>query len=261
MAKQVLSKEKPEKKFLVNLKKRAGRNTSGRITVRHKGGGVKKIYRLVDFKQRKLDVPAQIVRFEYDPYRTAHIALIEYSDGERGYILAAQEMKEGDRVVFSSEKKEITPGNRMKVKDIPVGTFIHNIEIEPGRGGSLIRSAGNGAKVLAHEGNYIHLEMPSREVRKIHKECFASVGMISNPEHRYKKVGKAGINRRKGIRPKVRGTAMNPVDHPHGGGEGRSPVGMKYPKTPWGKHARGVKTRKRKNTNQFILKRKEKKRR
>lgn len=260
MKKQILSKEKPAKKFLVSLQKKSGRNHSGRITVRHQGGGVKRLYRLVDFKQRKLDVPAKVIRFEYDPYRTAYIALIEYNDGEQGYILAPQELKEGDEIVFSSEKVEIIPGNRTRMKNIPVGTFAHNIEIEPGRGGSLIRSAGTGAKILAHEGNYAQVEMPSKEIRKIHKECFASIGLVSHPEHRYKRVKKAGISRKKGIRPRVRGTAMNPVDHPHGGGEGKSPIGLKYPKTPWGKHARGVKTRNRKKTDQFILQRRRKKR-
>ncbi len=259
MSKQTLSKEKPEKNLLVSLKKSTGRGSSGRITVRHRGGGVKRKYRLVDFKRDKIDVPAKVVRFEYDPYRTAFIALVEYSDGEKRYILAPQKIQEGDQIV-ASLKGEIKPGNRMKLKNIPIGTLIYNVQFEPGRRGGFVRSAGSSAKVLAHEGKYAHLEMPSKEIRKIHKDCFASIGAVSNPEHRYKKIKKAGVVRRKGRRPVVRGSAMNPVDHPHGGGEGRAPIGLKHPKTPWGKIARGVKTRRRKNTNKLIIKRRRKKR-
>ncbi len=259
MIKQTITKEKPEKRLTVSLKKKSGRNSSGRITVRHRGGGVKRRYRLVDFKRNRIDEPAKILRFEYDPYRTAYIALIEYSDGEKSYILAPQKTKEGD-VLVTSEKAEVKNGNRMKIKNIPVGTSVYNVEFEPGRKGGFVRSAGASAKILAHEGKYVHLEMPSKEVRKIHKECFATVGAVSNPEHRYKVIRKAGIVRKKGRRPVVRGSAMNPVDHPHGGGEGRAPIGLKYPKTPWGKIARGVKTRKRKNTNRLIIKRRKKKR-
>lgn len=259
MSKQILTKERPEKKLLVNLKRKAGRNNSGRITVRHKGGGVKRLYRLVDFRQDKKDIPAKILRFEYDPYRTAYIALIEYEDGEKRYILSSHGMKEGDSIIVS-ETTELNPGNRMKIKNIPVGTAVHNLELEPGRGGRFIRSAGSSAKILAHEGKYVTVEMPSKEIRKIHGECFASIGMMSNPEHRYKRIKKAGSKRLKGWRPTVRGSAMNAVDHPHGGGEGRAPIGLKAPKTPWGKIARGVKTRKRKNTNKLIIKRRRKKR-
>jgi large subunit ribosomal protein L2 len=258
MNKQTLSKEKPEKKLLVSLKKSTGRGSSGRITVRHRGGGVKKKYRLIDFKRDRMDVPVKICRFEYDPYRTAYIALVEYPDGEKSYFLAPQNVKEGD-IIISSEKAEIKPGNRMKIKNIPIGTSVYNIQIEPGRRGGFVRTAGSSARVLAHEDKYVHLEMPSKEIRKIHQECFASVGAVSNPEHRYKKIKNAGQARRKNRRPVVRGSAMNPVDHPHGGGEGRAPIGLKYPKTPWGKIARGVKTRTRKNTTKFIIKRRKKK--
>ncbi len=258
MAKQIITKEKPEKKLTVSLKKKAGRGSSGRITVRHRGGGVKRRYRLIDFKRDKFDAPAQILRFEYDPCRTAYIALVEYSNGEKSYILASQEMKEKEFVVTSG-KTEIKSGNRCKIKNIPVGTEIYNVQFEPGRVGGFVRSAGSSAKILAHEGKYTQIEMPSKEIRKIHKECFASIGSVSNPEHRYKIIKKAGVVRRKGRRPVVRGSAMNPVDHPHGGGEGRAPIGLKYPKTPWGKIARGVKTRTRKNTNKLIIKRRKKK--
>jgi large subunit ribosomal protein L2 len=259
MAKQKLSKEKPVKNLVVSLKKSTGRSSSGRITVRHRGGGVKKKYRLIDFKRERKE-PARILYFEYDPYRTAFIALIEYPDGEKSYILAPQNVKEGDFVV-SSEKAEIKPGNRMKIKNIPIGTSVYNVQIEPGRRGGFVRSAGSWAKVLAHEGKYVHLEMPSKEIRKVHEQCLASVGAVSNPEHRYKRIKKAGVSRRKNRRPVVRGSAMNPVDHPHGGGEGRAPIGLKHPKTPWGKIARGVKTRRRKNTASFIIKRRKKKKR
>lgn len=260
MSKQVITKERPIKKLLVNIKKKSGRGNSGRITVRHKGGGVKRLYRLVDFKQEKIDMPAKILRFEYDPYRTANIALIKYEDDQLSYILASKEMKEGDEIIVS-EKADIKPGNRMKLKNIPVGTEVYNIEFNPGKGGQFIKSAGSSAKILAHDGKYVQVEMPSREVRKIHKECYGSIGSVSNPEHKYKRIKNAGTNRRKGKRPTVRGSAMNPVDHPHGGGEGRAPIGLKYAKTPWGKHARGVKTRKRKKTDFLIIKRRKKKKR
>ncbi len=260
MIKQKLTKEKPEKKLTLSLKKNSGRGNLGRITVRHQGGGVKRRYRIIDFKRNKKDVFAKILRFEYDPYRTAYIALVEYPDGEKKYILAPQKTEEGDSII-TSDKAEIKNGNRMKIKNIPVGTSVYNVQYEPERSGGFVRSAGSSAKVLAHEGKYVHIEMPSKEIRKIHKECFASIGAVSNPEHRYKKIKKAGTSRRKGRRPVVRGSAMNPVDHPHGGGEGKAPIGLKHPKTPWGKIARGVKTRKRKNTNKLIVKRRKKKRR
>lgn len=246
--------------MVIKLKQRAGRNSSGKITVRHRGGGVKRLYRLVDFKQTRLDDPAKILRFEYDPYRTANIVLIEYQNGDISYILAPQGLKEGDTIV-TSETAEIKTGNRTKIKNIPIGTMVYNIELKPGRGGQFIRSAGSGAKVTAQEKNYTTIEMPSKEIRKVYGECFASIGMISNPEHRYKKIKNAGVSRRLGRRPRVRGSAMNPVDHPHGGGEGRTGIGMPAPKTPWGKPARGVKTRKRKSTNYLIIERRRKKKR
>ena len=255
----VLTKKKPEKRLSVSLKKTGGRTNSGRITVRHRGGGAKKIYRIVEFGQERLDTPAKMIALEYDPNRTAYLALLEYPDGERKYVVASQGMEIGNEVIFS-EKAKLVPGNRMKLKNIPVGTSVHNIELIPGRGGKLARGAGTGVKVLAHEGKYCHLKMPSTEIRKVLEECFASIGEISCPEHRFVKIGKAGRVRHKGRRPKVRGSAMSPVDHPHGGGEGRAPIGLKYPKTPWGKHARGVKTRKKKKrSNKLIIERRKKK--
>jgi large subunit ribosomal protein L2 len=249
-----LTKKEPEKRLLLKLQKRAGRARSGRITVRHRGGGAKKMYRIVDFGQEKLGLPAHVVALEYDPYRTAFIMLLEYEDKEKRYRIAPQGIKVGQEVICA-EKAEVKPGNRMKLKNIPVGTRVYNIEIEPGRGGRLIRSAGSSAGVLAQEQKYVHLEMPSKEIRKVLGECFASIGEVSRPEHKYIKLGKAGRSRRAGWRPTVRGTAMNPVDHPHGGGEGRSPIGLPHPETPWGKPARGVKTRKRKWTDKYIIQR------
>jgi large subunit ribosomal protein L2 len=255
----LLSKEKSEKSLLINIKRRVGRSkSSGRITVRHKGGGVKKLYRIIEFSQKKMDAPAKIIALEYDPNRTAFIALIEYLDKERQYIIAPQDLKVGDEIIFS-EKALLKTGNRMKLKNIPVGTMVYNIELEPGKGGKIVRSAGSSAQVLAMEENYVNLKMPSTEVRKFSNECFASLGSVSNPENRYYRVGKAGKSRLKGRRPHVRGSAMNPVDHPHGGGEGRQPIGLKHPKTPWGKPALGVKTRNRKKwTNKYIIQRRKK---
>ncbi len=253
--KSLLSKKKPEKKLLKSFKKRAGRSKSGKITVRHKGGGAKKRYRMIDFKGDSINYPAKVLALEYDPYRTAYIMLLQGKEGKKAYQIAPHNIKEGDMIYFS-EKEDLKVGNRMKVKNIPTGTDIYNIELEPGRGGKIVRSAGSSAKVLGQEGKYTILKMPSSEVRKILQECIASIGSVSYPEWRYKKLKKAGDSRRRGIRPTVRGSAMNAVDHPHGGGEGRAPIGMKYPKTPWGKHARGVKTRKNKKTDKFIIKRK-----
>ncbi len=260
MSRQTLTKNRPPKRLVVKLRAGVGRNSAGRITVRHRGGGVKKLYRLVDFKQKRIDDPAKVIRFDYDPYRTAHIALIEYGDGEQAYILAPQGIKEGDELIVSDEA-ESKPGNRMKIKNVLVGTMVHNLEFEPGKGGQLVRSAGSGAKVMAHEGKYTIVEMPSKEVRRVHSDCFASIGMLSNPEHKYRRIKKAGVKRRMGRRPVVRGSAMNPVDHPHGGGEGRAPIGMSAPKTPWGKPALGVKTRRRRRTDYLIIKGRQKKRR
>jgi len=256
----LLSKKKPEKSLLKNIKRRVGRSkSSGRITVRHKGGGVKKLYRIIEFSQTKMDMPAKVTALEYDPNRTAFIALIEYSDKKKQYIIAPQDLKVGDEIIFA-EKTPLKSGNRAKLKNIPVGTMVYNVELEPGKGGKLVRSAGSSAQVLAQEVNYVNLKMPSTEVRKFRNECFASIGMVSNPENRYYKVGKAGKSRLKGKRPHVRGSAMNPVDHPHGGGEGRQSIGLKHPKTPWGKPALGVKTRSRKKwTNKFIIQRRKKK--
>jgi len=251
---RILTKKEPEKKLLITLKQRAGRSRFGRITVRHKGGGVKKLYRIVDFGQEKMGISAKVIALEYDPYRFAFIALVQYRDGEKRYILAPKDLKIGDEII-NSEKTEIRPGNRMKLKNIPVGTLVYNIEIEPGKGGKLVRGAGTAAKVIAQESGYTHLEMPSLEIRKVREECFASIGQVSFPEHRFIKIGKAGRARLKGKRPTVRGSAMIPVAHPHGGGKGKAPIGLKYPKTPWGKPALGVKTRKKKWTDKFIIKR------
>lgn len=252
--KKILTKKEPEKGLTLYLKKRAGRAKSGKITVRHRGGGAKRLYRKVEFGQEKLDVRSKVIALEYDPYRTAFLALIEYPDGQKKYILAPQELKIGDEIIFS-EKAEISVGNRMKLKAIPIGTMVYNIEITPNRGGKLVRGAGATAKVLAHEGKYTHLKMPSGEIRKILSTCFASIGQVSHAEHRFEKIGKAGRARLKGKRPVVRGSAMVPVSHPHGGGEGRAPIGLKHPKTPWGKPALGVRTRKRKYTDKYIIKR------
>jgi len=253
----ILTKKEPEKSLLLPLKKTGGRNQYGRITVRFRGGGVKRMYRIINFGEEKINIPGKVVALEYDPNRTAFIALVEYQDGTKGYILAPQGLKVGDEIICA-EKAEIKVGNRMKLKYIPVGTEVHNIELVPGQKGKLVRAAGTSAKVLAHEGKYTHLKMPSGEIRKVNSECFASIGAVSNPEHRYVKLGKAGRARLKGRRPHVRGSAMNPVDHPHGGGEGRTGIGLKYPKTPWGKPALGVKTRKRKHTDKFIIQRRKK---
>ena len=258
-SRKLLSKKKPEKKLLLSFKKRAGRSSSGRITVRHRGGGVKRRYRIIDFGQEKLDVKGKVQALEYDPNRTAFIALILYEDNDKRYILAPVGLKENDEVICS-QKAEIKTGNRMRLENIPPGTPIYNIELEPGRGGKIVRSAGTSAQIMTHEGRYSHLKMPSGEIRKVFKDCFASVGQVSNPKKRFERIGKAGRRRLKGWRPTVRGTAMNPIDHPHGGGSGRSPIGMKHPKTPWGKPALGVKTRKKKWTDKLIIKGRKRKR-
>jgi large subunit ribosomal protein L2 len=213
---------------------------------------------MVDFGQERPNLKAKIIALEYDPYRTAFIALLEYKDGVKRYRLACQNLKTDDEVI-TSEKAELQPGNRMLLANIPVGTIVYNIELQPNRGGKIVRSAGTGAKILAHEGKYCHLEMPSKEIRKILEKCYATIGSVSYSEHRYQKIGKAGANRWRRKRPTVRGSAMVPADHPHGGGEGRTGIGMKHPKTPWGKPARGVKTRRRKITNKYIIKRRVKK--
>lgn len=259
LSRKLLSKKKPEKKLLLAIKKKAGRSSSGRITIRHRGGGVKKLYRILDFGQEKLDVKGKVMALEYDPNRTAFIALINYEDGDKRYVLAPVGLKENDEIICSDEA-EIKIGNRMKLENISPGNGVYNIELEPGRGGKIGRSAGTSVKIMVHEGRYTHLKMPSGEIRKVFKDCFASVGQVSNPKKRFERVGKAGRRRLKGWRPTVRGTAMNPIDHPHGGGSGRSPIGLKHPKTPWGKPALGVKTRKKKWTDKLIIKRRKKKR-
>ncbi len=253
-------KVKKRRKLIVPLKKHAGRSNQGKITVRHRGGGVKRLYRVVEFGQNPLDVKGVVVEIEYDPNRTADIALVEYDNGEHKYILAPQKLKKGDKVV-TSEEAEVKPGNRMRLKNIPVGTAIYNVGLHPDGKGKMVKSAGATAIVLAQEGGFTHLRMPSREVRKVANMSFASIGEVSKPEHRYRKIRKAGISRKMGRRPVVRGSAMNPVDHPHGGGEGKAPIGMPAPKTPWGKIARGVKTRKRQHTDRYIVKRAAKKKR
>lgn len=255
----MLTNKEPEKSLTFGRKRRMGRSKQGRITTRHKGGGNKKLFRDIDFKQNKLNVPGTIIALEYDPNRSAFISLIQYHDGEKRYVLAVKNMKVGDAVI-TSENAPLTDGSRMPLAKIPVGFFIHNVEMQPGKGGQIVRSAGSSAKVMAHEGKYAHVQMPSSEVRKILSSCMATIGVLSNPEHNLISYGKAGASRWRGIRPTVRGSAMNPVDHPHGGGEGAQPIGLPYPKTPWGKHALGKKTRtKHHPTNKFIVSRRVKK--
>ncbi len=251
--KSLLTKKKPEKRLVLKLKKRAGRSKAGRITVRHRGGGAKRLYRMVDFAQGKMDMPGKVIALEYDPYRTAFLALVEYSDGKKSYRLAPNGVKVGEEVIVA-EKGEIKVGNRLKLKNIPIGANVFNVELMPGRGGQIVRSAGTSAQVLAQDGKYTHLLLPSKETRKVLSECFATIGQVSRPGHRYERLRKAGQTRLKGKRPQVRGTVMSPRAHPHGGGEGKTPIGMPYPKTPWGKPARGVRTRKRKWTDKYIIK-------
>jgi large subunit ribosomal protein L2 len=250
----VLSKKEPEKKLTVYLKKKAGRSR-GQISVRHQGGGVKKLYRLVDFKQDKYDIPAKVEALEYDPNRTAWLALVRYQDGELRYIIAPQDLKVGDEILSSKNKIEPKIGNRMPLKYIPTGSMVHNIELSPGVGGKIVRSAGSAAVLMACADHFAQLKLPSGEIRLIPENCQATIGQVSNPDWRHMVWGKAGRKRLKGIRPSVRGKAMNPVDHPHGGGEGHSPIGLVHPKTPWGKPALGVKTRKKKWSDKFIIKR------
>lgn len=254
-----LTKKGPEKSLLKYVKRNVGRsNSTGRITTRHKGGGVKRLYRVIEFSQTRMNLPAKVIALEYDPNRTAFIALIQYNTNEKQYIIAPQDLKVGQEIIFS-ESTPLIPGNRTKLKNIPVGTAVYNVELEPGKGGKTVRSAGSSAQVLAYDGGYVSLKMPSTEIRKFNGECFASIGMVSNPENRFYRIGKAGKSRHKGRRPHVRGSAMNPVDHPHGGGEGRQPIGLKHPKTPWGRPALGVKTRNRKKwSNKLIIQRRKK---
>ena len=250
-----ITKKTPEKSLLAKKRKNAGRNSYGRITVRHQGGGNRQKYRLVDFKRNKDNLEATVIGIEYDPNRSANIALIEYKDGEKAYILAPQGLKDGDKVI-SGEAVDIKPGNSMPINSIPVGTLIHNIELNPGQGGKLVKAAGQSAQLMAKEGKYAHVRLPSGEMRLILSRCRATVGVIGNSDHENVKIGKAGRKRHMGVRPTVRGSVMNPVDHPHGGGEGRAPVGHAGPMTPWGKPALGYKTRnKKKLSNKFIVKR------
>jgi large subunit ribosomal protein L2 len=248
-------KAKPERRLTEVLKKHSGRNSYGRITVRHQGGGNRRKYRVIDFKRDKRDVPGSVLRLEYDPNRSAFIALIQYQDGEKRYILAPVGLSAGDAVI-SSEAADIKPGNALPISAIPVGTIIHNIEIYPGKGAQLVRSAGTAAQLMAKEGALAQVRLPSGEYRLIRVGCMATIGQVGNIDHGNISIGKAGRKRHMGIRPTVRGSVMNPVDHPHGGGEGKSPIGRPGPVTPWGKPTLGYKTRKTKNrTNKFIVKR------
>jgi len=251
----VLSKVAPEKSLLEPLKKHSGRNSYGRITVRHKGGGNRRKYRVIDFKRQKFDVEATVKTLEYDPNRSAFIALVEYTDGEKAYIIAPQGVKVGDKIV-SGPDADIKPGNALPLKNIPTGTFVHNVELYPGRGAQLARSAGIMAQLMAKENGMALLRLPSGELRNVPAACMATVGQVSNTDHENVKIGKAGRKRHMGVRPTVRGSVMNPNDHPHGGGEGKSPVGRPGPVTPWGKPALGYKTRKhKKSSDKLIVKR------
>ena len=250
-----ITKKTPEKSLLTVKKEKAGRNSYGRITVRHQGGGNRQKYRIMDFKRKKDGIEATVLGIEYDPNRSANIALIEYKDGEKAYILAPQDLKDGDKVICG-KAVDIKPGNCMEINSIPVGTLIHNIELNPGQGGKLVKAAGQSAQLMAKEGKYAHVRLPSGEMRLVLANCRATVGVIGNSEYANVKLGKAGRKRHMGWRPEVRGSAMNPVDHPHGGGEGRAPIGHAGPLTPWGKPALGYKTRnKKKQSNKFIVKR------
>jgi len=250
-----ITKKTPEKSLLAVKKEKAGRNSYGRITVRHQGGGNRQKYRIMDFKRRKDDMEATILGIEYDPNRSANIALIEYTDGEKAYILAPQGLTDGDKVI-SGKSADIKPGNCMEINSIPIGTLIHNIELNPGQGGKLVKAAGQSAQLMAKEGKYAHVRLPSGEMRLVLSNCRATIGVIGNSDHGNIKLGKAGRKRNMGWRPEVRGSVMNPVDHPHGGGEGRAPIGHAGPLTPWGKPALGYKTRdKKKLSNKFIVKR------
>jgi large subunit ribosomal protein L2 len=250
-----ITREEPEKALLRPRKQKAGRNNQGRITVRHRGGGAKRRLRVIDFKRDKFDIPARVASIEYDPNRSARIALLHYADGEKRYILAAEGLRVGDTLVSSRNAVEVRVGNAMPLRHIPLGTQVHNLELNVGRGGQLVRAAGTSAQVMAKEGDYAHIRMPSGEVRLIRLDCMATIGAVSNPEHSLISLGKAGRKRHLGRRPAVRGSAMTPRDHPHGGGEGRCPVGMPGPKTPWGKPTLGYRTRKNKRTDRFIVRR------
>lgn len=252
-----ITKGTPERSLLVPKKNRGGRNAHGRVTVRHRGGGARRFIRLVDFRRDKLGIPAKVAAIEYDPNRTARLALLHYADGEKRYIISPLDLKVGD-AVLSGPNAEIRPGNALPISNIPVGTMIHNIEMKEGKGGQLVRSAGGSAQLLAKEGDFAQIRMPSGEVRLIHQVCYATIGQVGNLDHGNIKLGKAGRKRHLGIRPTVRGTAMSPRDHPHGGGEGRQPIGLPGPKSPWGKPTLGKKTRRNKKTDQYIVRRRSK---
>ena len=252
-----ITKSKPERSLIVVKSNRGGRNAQGRVTVRHRGGGARRYVRIVDFKREKHGIPARVAAIEYDPNRTARLALLFYADGEKRYILAPLDMKVGD-TVMSGPNAEIRPGNCLPISNIPVGTLIHNVEMKEGKGAQMVRTAGAAAQLLAKEGDFAQIRMPSGEVRLIHQVCYATIGQIGNLDHSNVKLGKAGRKRHMGVRPTVRGTAMSPRDHPHGGGEGRQPVGLPGPKSPWGKPTMGKKTRRNKRTDQYIVRRRNK---
>lgn len=255
-----ITKSKPERSLLIPRKNTGGRNLYGRVTVRHRGGGHRRHIRLVDFKRDKLNIPARVAAIEYDPNRSARLALLHYADGEKRYIIAPLHLRVGDEVM-SGPEAEISPGNSLPIANIPVGTQVHNIELKEGRGGQLVRAAGAAAQLQAKEGDYAQVRLPSGEVRLIRQVCYATIGQVGNLDHGNIKLGKAGRKRHLGIRPTVRGSAMSPKDHPHGGGEGRSPIGMPSPKSPWGKPTLGKKTRKNKQTEKYIVRKRGKKRR
>lgn len=255
-----ITRTEPERSLLAPLHKKAGRNVRGKITVRHRGGGHKRRYRIIDFKREKIGIAARVDSIEYDPNRSARIALLVYADGEKRYVIAPLGLRVGD-ILMSGPEAEIRVGNALPIANIPVGTLIHNIELKQGKGGQLVRSAGCSAQLLAKEGKYAHVRLPSEEVRLVHQACMATIGQIGNTEHGNIRLGKAGRKRWMGWRPSVRGSAMDPKAHPHGGGEGRSPIGMPSPKSPWGKPTLGKKTRKRKDTNKWIVRPRSKKRR
>lgn len=254
-----ITKKEPERSLLKPLRKSGGRNMYGRVTVRHRGGGNRRHIRIVDFKRDKLGIPARVAAIEYDPNRTARLALLFYADGEKRYIIAPQDLRVGDQVI-SGPQAEVRPGNSLPIANIPVGTLVHNIELKEGRGGQLVRAAGSAAQLLAKEGDYAQVRMPSGEVRLVRQTCYATIGQVGNLDHSNVKLGKAGRKRHLGIRPTVRGSAMSPRDHPHGGGEGRQPIGMPGPKSPWGKSTLGYRTRRNKTTDKYILRRRGKKR-
>jgi large subunit ribosomal protein L2 len=255
-----ITKSTPERSLIIHPRRHAGRDTTGRISVRHRGGGNRQYLRIIDFKREKYNIPAKVAAIEYDPNRTARLALLFYADGEKRYIIAPLGIKVGD-TIFSGPQAEIRPGNSLPLSNIPVGTMVHNIELKEGKGGQMVRSAGGSAQLLAKEGEYAQIRLPSGEVRLVRQTCYATIGQVGNLDHSNIKLGKAGRKRHMGIRPTVRGYAMSPRDHPHGGGEGRQPTGMPGPKTPWGKPARGYKTRRNKTSNKFIVRRRSKSKR